>query len=126
MYKLVYIVILLVLSTYNIYINATDIINTDNAQLFQNEFDEKNFEINHDFEKLRHILLHLVKTTGKMATYCEVKEHGKIEPDSSKLIDEVVPDLLIHALQIANYYDVNLGKKYTERIQCIKERKNNV
>lgn len=98
------------------------IINTHDAQLFQDEFDEKYFEINQDFEKLRHILLHLVKTTGKMATYCEVKEHGKTEPDAKQLIDEVLPDLLIHALQIANYYQVDLGEKYKERIQYIINR----
>lgn len=97
---------------------------THEAQSLQNEFDEKYFEINHDFEKLRHILLHLVKTTGKMAAYCETKEHGKKEPDPSQLIDEVLPDLLIHALQIANYYQVDLGEKYQERLQFIKERSN--
>lgn len=47
-------------------IYADNIINTHEAQVFQRQFDEKYFEINHDFEKLRHILLHLVKTTGKM------------------------------------------------------------
>lgn len=94
-------------------------------QLFQKEFDEKYFEINEGFDKLRHILLHLVKTVGKMATYCEVKEHGKIEPDISQLADEVLPDLLIHALQIANHYHIDLGEKYIERIQYIINRSNN-
>jgi hypothetical protein len=120
MKKLSLFLFLLMASISRIY--AEDIIKTDAAQLFQSEFDEGYFEINHDFEKLRHILLHLVKTTGKMATYCEVKEHGKIEPDQSQLVNEVLPDLLIHALQIANYYHVDLGEKYAERIQCIKKR----
>ena len=101
---------------------AEGIMNTQNAQKFQEDFDEKYFEINRDFEKLRHILLHLVKTTGKMATYCEVIEHGKRKPDSSQLINEVLPDLLIHALQIANYYHIDLGEKYTERVQSIINR----
>lgn len=105
-----------------IHLYAEDIINTHDAQVFQRDFDEKYFEINHDFEKLRHVLLHLVKTTGKMATYCEVKEHGKIEPDPSPLVNEVLSDLLIHALQIANYYQVDLGEKYAERIQFIINR----
>ena len=61
--------------------------------------------------------------TGKMATYCEAKEHGK-EPDASQLVNEVLPDLLIHALQIANYYQVDLGQKYEERIRCIIDRFN--
>lgn len=96
--------------------------NTHDAQKIQEDFDEKYFEIKDDFEKLRHILLHLVKTTGKMASYCEVMEHGKVEPDSSQLVNEVLPDLLMHALQIANYYHVDLGKKYAERIQFIINR----
>ncbi len=98
------------------------VINTVDAQAFQKEFDDNYFEINHDFEKIRHILLHLMKTTGKMATYCEVKEHGKIEPDPSVLVNEVLPDLLIHALQIANHYHIDLGKKYAERIQFVIDR----
>lgn len=95
---------------------------TASIQHFQQEFDAKYFEINSDFEKLRHILLHLVKTTGKMASYCECVEHGKINQDESTLVNEVLPDLFIHALQIANYYEVNLGEKYQERIQYIIKR----
>lgn len=115
-----YFLILMLCNACHIY--ANDIMNTHEAQQFQKDFDEKYFEINQDFEKLRHILLHLVKTTGKMATYCEVKEHGKIEPDPSQLVNEVLPDLLIHALQLANYYHVDLGEKYAERIQFIINR----
>ena len=127
MKKLIFIVMFVIhsINTSNINTNKKDIVNMHDAQSFQNDFDEKYFEINHDFEKLRHILLHLMKTTGKMATYCEVKEHGKIEPDPSQLINEVIPDLLIHALQIANYYHIDLGEKYAERIQSIINRSNN-
>ncbi len=94
---------------------------TREIQQFQREFDEKHFQINNDFEKIRHVLLHLMKSTGKMASYCEVKEHGK-EPDPKELIDEVLPDLLIHALQIANQFNVDLGAKYEERIEFIVKR----
>ena len=87
----------------------------------QNDFDEKYFEINEGFEKIRHIFLHLVKTTGKLASYCESMEHGK-ETDSSQVVNEVLPDLLFHALQIANYYNVDLSEKYEERIQFIINR----
>lgn len=102
-----------------------DIASSDCAalQAFQKDFDEQYFEINHDFEKLRHVLLHLMKTVGKIAAYCEVKERGRTEPDSSEMIDAVLPDLLIHALQIANHYNVDLGEKYEERIKYIIERK---
>lgn len=90
-------------------------------QKTQLEFDDQYFEINEGFEKTRHIFLHLAKTTGKMATYCEAMEHGK-DTDSAILINEVLPDLLIHALQIANQYDVNLTEKYEERIRFIINR----
>lgn len=100
---------------------SEELTNLQEMQKFQKDFDEKYFEINRDFEKLRHVLLHLVKTTGKMATYCESMEHGK-ETSSSQVVDEVLPDLLIHAFQIANYYDVDISKKYDERIQFIANR----
>ena len=94
---------------------------TDDLQKFQSAYDDQFFEINHDFEKLRHIVLHLMKSVGKAATYCEAKEHGR-ETDNSKLVNEVVPDLLMHALQIANLFDIDLGEKYEERINFTIER----
>jgi hypothetical protein len=97
-------------------------LDTHDLQIFQSEFDEQHWQINMGFEKLRHILLHLVKTTGKVAAFCDAKEHGKIEPDPAQLINEVLPDLLMHALQIANLYNVDLGKKYAERIEHNKKR----
>lgn len=97
------------------------IIDTHAAQEFQHVFDDQFFDINDGFEKIRHILLHLMKSTGKFATYCEAKEHGK-EVDHTQLINEVLPDLLIHALQIANAYNIELGEKYLERINFLVER----
>ncbi len=116
--------IFFVVFSYIGYCHSEDFSNISDLQKIQQNFDEEYFEINCDFEKIRHILLHLVKTTGKMASYCEVMEHGKVEPDSTQLVNEVLPDLLIHALQIANYYHVDLSKKYAERVQFIIERSN--
>lgn len=101
--------------------HAGDAFNTEKVQQLQQSFDDENFEINEGFEKLRHTLLHLMKTTGKVATYCEAKEHGK-EPDANQLLNEALPDLLIYTLQIANLYNINLGEKYDERLQVLKER----
>jgi NTP pyrophosphatase (non-canonical NTP hydrolase) len=96
--------------------NQTELIDTQEAQKYQIEYDEKYFEINRDFEKLRHVLLHLMKTVGKAATYVEVKEHGRKEPDPAVLINEVAPDLLMHALQLANLLNIDLGEAYQKRI----------
>ncbi len=91
------------------------------AQVAQFEFDQEFFEINNGFEKLRHVLLHLAKTVGKMAAYCEAKEHGR-DTDMAVLRDEVAPDLLIHALQIANSLDADLGVQYEGRLNFVKQR----
>jgi NTP pyrophosphatase (non-canonical NTP hydrolase) len=105
------------------FLASEELTNLQEMQKFQKDFDEEYFEINTGFEKLRHVLLHLVKTTGKMANYCEPMEHGK-ETNPSQVMHEVLPDLLIHALQIANYYDINLGEEYNKRIQSIINRSN--
>jgi hypothetical protein len=93
-----------------------DKVSTLDVQKNQMDYDSKYFEINNDFEKLRHILLHLMKSTGKLASYCEIKEHGK-PADPTQLTDEVLPDLYMHALQIANLFEVDLGAKYEERVE---------
>jgi hypothetical protein len=96
-------------------------IDTKKAQEFQADFDDRFFEINGGFEQVRHILLHLAKSTGKMATYCEAMEHGK-KGDPSQIIDEVVPDLLMHALQLANLFRLDLSAKYEERVDFVIRR----
>lgn len=83
-------------------------------QKIQMEYDE-DFWFNRDFEKFRHVLLHLVDDVGKIAKYCETKEHGK-EPDPSELINKVLPDLLMHTLQFSNAFEIDLGEKYEARI----------
>jgi len=83
-------------------------------QKIQREYDE-DFWFNRDFEKFRHVLLHLVDDVGKIAKYCETKEHGK-EPDPSELINKVLPDLLMHTLQFSNAFEIDLGEKYEARI----------
>jgi NTP pyrophosphatase (non-canonical NTP hydrolase) len=114
--KIIYVFIVLFNSMF-----SGESMNLKEMQKFQQDYDAEHFEINSGFEKLRHLLLHLVKTTGKMATYCESMEHGK-ETNSAPVIHEVLPDLLIHALQIANYYGIDLSVEYDERIQFLINR----
>lgn len=101
--------------------HAGEVLHTEDAQKMQQDFDNEYFEINDGFEKLRHTLLHLMKSTGRIATYCEAKEHGK-SPDTNQMLHEALPDLLIYALQIANLYDINLGDAYEARLRVHKER----
>ena len=101
---------------------GNEVIDTDDAQRFQTEFDKNYCDINEGFEKVRHILLHLTKATGKMASYCEQMEHRKTDISPSQIINEVTPDLLFYALQLANHYKVDLGEKYLERVLSAKNR----
>jgi len=91
------------------------------GQAFQKELDSRYFELNQGLPKLRHVLLHLMDSTGKVAAYCEKREHGK-DADPSQIIDEVLPDLLMHTLQIANFFDADLGEKYAGRVEFIVKR----
>src|SRR3990167_8454175 len=91
----------------------------ENLQKYQCEIDEKCFELNDGFKKIRHIALHLVKTMGKLATYCEAMEHESKEVDDNVVINEVIPDLLIHSLQLSNCFNIILVEKYHERIKKI-------
>jgi hypothetical protein len=95
---------------------------TLSIQKHQMDYDKNYMDINEGFPKLRHILLHLTKSMGKLAAYCEAKEHGN-EPDPSEVLNEVLPDLYMHALQVANLFEADLHAKYQDRIAAnIKKR----
>jgi len=96
-------------------------VETKDIQQYQKDYGAEFFSITEGFEKLRHILLHLMMSTGKISAYCESKEHGN-EPDPRSLLDEALPDLYMHAHQIANLFEVDLGGKYEERIQTNRKR----
>jgi hypothetical protein len=67
---------------------------------------------------VRHDLFHLVKSTGKLAQFRHELDHG-FSPSTDQLVEEVVPDLLIYALQISNALDVDLGELYRKRIRDV-------
>jgi hypothetical protein len=111
-------------------VETVDVMSLLEVQKYQAEFDalwfdKEYFENDKNFEKLRHILLHLMKTVGKMATYCEMQEHGK-QGNVDELIHAVLPDLYMHALQLANLLQTDLGVKYEERIAFLVERNKNI
>jgi len=82
----------------------------------QEEFDRKYWEHNEFGEKIRHINLHLGKLLGKISTYSEAREHGK-EHSVDQIITEVVPDLLVYALQLSNLLGIELDTQYVTRLE---------
>ena len=73
-----------------------------------------------DLEDLRHVLLHLVKLTGKLASPLERAEDGHGLGNLVQIKMEVIPDLLVWAFHLAHSLDVNLVEAYQERLLAIK------
>jgi hypothetical protein len=67
-------------------------------------------------DKIRHILLHLCKSLGKMSGYCEAREHGK-EASTDIISQEVARDLLIHAMQLFNLLGLRADTAYVQRLK---------
>ena len=106
--------------------NSADDKNMTDMQQLQMQFDalyfdREYFRNDQNFEKLRHVLLHLMKTTGKISAYCEIQEHGN-QGNRDELLDAALPDLYIYALQIANIFDIDLVSKYQQRLAFLAER----
>ena len=95
-------------------------------QLKQAEYDQKYWQHNaSSLEKIRHITLHMGKLNGKLATYCEAAEHGADAP-AEQIKNEVVPDLLFFALQLANQFGIRLDDQYLKRLADNMKRKYNI
>ncbi len=83
----------------------------------QAEFDSQYWQHNaSELEKIRHITLHLGKLVGKLSTYCEQQEHGENYP-TTQIQEEVIPDLQVHSLQLANLLGVDAGERYLSRLE---------
>jgi hypothetical protein len=91
----------------------------------QRQCDELSFAINGrrfrnvtEAELLAHECFHLGKLVGKVSAVCEARQHGyPVTTDQIK--HEVVPDLIIYALQLANLYDVDLDYELAERLSFV-------
>lgn len=78
-------------------------------------YDDTYWQHNGFDEKLRHITLHMGKLLGKLAEYCENKEHaGQMPPE--RIASEVMPDLLFYSLQLANLFEKRLEVSYILRL----------
>lgn len=68
-------------------------------------------------ERTRHTLLHLVKAHGKLSTVCERREHG-LDVPADVIADEVAPDLLYHAVTLADGHGVDLEDAFLARLDA--------
>ena len=62
-----------------------------------------------------------IKLNGKIATYCEQREHG-INAPLIQIVEEVIPDLLSHSLRLANLTEKDLEVLYKNRLKGLKEK----
>lgn len=83
----------------------------------QAEYDSQYWQHNgSELEKIRHITLHIGKLLGKLSTYCERQEHGENHP-TTQIQEEVIPDLQVYSLQLANLLGVDVGERYVSRLE---------
>lgn len=90
--------------------------NSAELQKKQEEYDKKYWQIHGEFEKIRHITLHIGKLVGKLSTYCEAREHGT-EVSNAQIRNEIIPDLQVYAFQLANLLGENAGECYLRRLE---------
>ena len=63
--------------------------------------------------------MHLTKTNGKLASYCEAKEH-KVNQEAQinfQFFPEIIPDFLVYALQLANIFQIDLEESYLKHLE---------
>lgn len=90
---------------------------TKEIQKIQEEYDQLYWQHNTpEFEKIRHITLHISKLLGKLGEYCEKTEHGDIV-DKIKIKEQVIPDLVFYSAQLSNLLGLDLGDSYLKRIE---------
>lgn len=92
----------------------------------QRRFDQQHWDHQDKLpvDQVRHTLLHLVRTLGKLATMCERVDHGLEPPkdDLEVVKTEVIPDLIFHAVQLARFLEVDLEAVIRERRRSLEER----
>lgn len=90
----------------------------EQAQELQTIFDERNWAHEAGTDTTEHTLLHLIKDAGRIATYSEAVQHG-LEPSEDVLKEQVVGNLLMHALRLANNLGVDLEDALIGRMREI-------
>jgi len=70
---------------------------------------------------IHHIVGHLNKLMGKIAEYTDTVDHGG-KGDDTKMIKEVIPDLLQQGYRLANLFGVDAEIQHQERLDELKKR----
>lgn len=94
-------------------------------QELQRECDELSFHI-HDkemaeltlVELLNHKCFHLANLVAKVSRVCEQADHG-VPPATEQIAREVIPDLIVYSLQLANRLGVEVSEALLERYRFI-------
>lgn len=70
---------------------------------------------------VHHIVGHLNKLMGKIGEYTDTVDHGG-EPDTTKMTDEVISDLVQQALRLGYLFDVDAIAQHEKRLDSLRER----
>ena len=74
-------------------------------------------------DKRRHITFHVGILAGKLLRIEERVDHGALTDElQSMLVDEVIPDLLVYASQLATLAGVSLDETYRNRLHDLEVR----
>lgn len=71
--------------------------------------------------KTRHILLHMTKMLGKLATVIEKWEHG-LEVEEKVIREEVIADMFMYSLMLAREENVDLEEVFLNRLEMNKKK----
>lgn len=69
---------------------------------------------------VHHIVGHLNKLMGKIGEYTDTVDHGG-EPDTTKMTDEVISDLVQQALRLGYLFDVDAIAQHEKRLDSLRE-----
>jgi hypothetical protein len=90
-------------------------------QQIQRLYDDDMWDIDHPaHSKVRHIHVHLSHATGRLAALIEPADHDAFHqrdsaPPDTTAVAKLIADLVMHAAQLANAYDVDLDSALASR-----------
>lgn len=86
------------------------------------EYDKKYWDYygRSDIDNIHHIVGHLNKLLGKIGEYTDVVDHDA-NPSNSKIVNEVIPDLLAHGYRLAYLLNVDADDLFDKRLTELKK-----